>query len=306
MSPKEDSKASDATITVNVDDFTRTRDNVIASLAQLAKAVTTVQEAYINHANTVLGRDPVPLLDLSHLTSGITGALYGSGARGTSPGANADTDGKKKRKRAPPDPNAPKRALTPFFLYMQHNRSVIAKDLGPNAKPKEVSDEGTRRWAEMEESEKEIWKKLYADNLAEYRKKVVAYKAGLPYEDDLKAENQLHQGMETGEPSDESEEEEEEEEGEEEEEEESSPEPVREPTPPRSGKRRRSEGKPSLTKETATPSAKKESPEKKKRTSARKEKETQDEQPPASARKTASAEAKRTKKKRKSEVGNEE
>ncbi|RAL17578.1 HMG box protein [Aspergillus homomorphus CBS 101889] len=305
MSRKEDSKASDATITVNVDDFTRTRDNVIASLAQLAKAVTTVQEAYITHANTVLGRDPVPLLDLTHLTSGIAGALYGSGAREMSPGANDDQ--KKKRKRAPPDPNAPKRALTPFFLYMQHNRSVIAKDLGPNAKPKEVSDEGTRRWQEMGEPEKEIWKKLYADNLAEYRKKVVAYKAGLPYEDDLKAANQLHQGMETGEHSDDSEDEEEEEEDEEEEEEEeSSPEPVREPTPPRSGKRRRSEGKPALTKETATPSAKKESPEKKKRTSARKEKEKEDEQPPASARKTASGDAKRTKKKRKSEVGNEE
>lgn len=63
---------------------------------------------------------------------------------------------KRKRKRAPPDPNAPKRALTPFFLFMQHNRSKIADELGPQARPKEVADEGTKRWATLPESQKEV------------------------------------------------------------------------------------------------------------------------------------------------------
>ncbi|OJJ75085.1 hypothetical protein ASPBRDRAFT_193750 [Aspergillus brasiliensis CBS 101740] len=278
---------------------------VVSSLVQLSAAVSELTKAYLNHADTVLGRTPTAL-DISSIT-GITSSLYESGllgARATSPGAKSEAGEKKKRKRAPPDPNAPKRALTPFFLYMQHNRSRIAEELGPNAKPKEVSDEGTRRWAEMPEVQKEVWKKLYADNLAVYKEKVKAYKAGLPYSDDAKAASQLHQGIEGAEATEASEDEEQE--SEEESEEESSPEPVKEPTPPRSTKRRRSEGKPAA-KEAATPSdKKKESPEKKKRgAAARKEKEQ--EETPASARKAAGAENKRaTKKKRKSEAGAEE
>lgn len=63
---------------------------------------------------------------------------------------------KKKRKRAPPDPNAPKRALTPYFLYMQHNRQKIAAEMGGSARPKDVADEGTRRWATMPAEEREV------------------------------------------------------------------------------------------------------------------------------------------------------
>ncbi|PYI05027.1 HMG box protein [Aspergillus sclerotiicarbonarius CBS 121057] len=304
MSRREDSKARDATITVDIEDFTRTRDSVVSSLVQLSAAVSELTKAYMNHADTVLGRTPTSL-DISSI-SGITGSLYESGllgARPSSPGAKSEVGEKKKRKRAPPDPNAPKRALTPFFLYMQHNRSRIAEELGSNAKPKEVSDEGTRRWAEMPEVQKEVWKKLYADNLAVYKEKVKAYKAGLPYSDDAKAASQLHQGMEGAEATDVSDEEEQGSEAESEEE--SSPEPVREPTPPRT-KRRRSEGKPAA-KEVSTPSEKKrESPEKKKRgAAARKEKEEQE--APASTRKAAAGDNKRAnKKKRKSEAGAEE
>ncbi|KAH8422594.1 high mobility group protein [Aspergillus melleus] len=313
MSRKEDSKAKDAVVSVNVEDYTKTRDSVIISLAQLQSAVSDLSRAYINHTNTVLNPGSSNI-DFGSLTSGITSTLFESGllgARPTSPGAKSEVGEKKKRKRAPPDPNAPKRALTPFFLYMQHNRAKIAEELGTSAKPKEVSDEGTRRWADMPEAQKEVWKKLYADNLAVYKEKMKAYKAGLPFGDDdsAKAANQLQQDVEGisasgAEETDDEDEEEEEEaqepepepEQEEEEIEESEPEPVKEPTPPRStAKRRRSEGK---TKETSTPVVeKKESPEKKKRTSARKAAE----ELPASARKPA-ADNKRTKKKRKSEA----
>lgn len=68
----------------------------------------------------------------------------------------AEEGGKKKRKRAPHDVNAPKRALTPYFLYMQHARSQIHKELGDQAKPKEVADEGTRRWGIMQPNEKSV------------------------------------------------------------------------------------------------------------------------------------------------------
>ncbi|KAI9043085.1 uncharacterized protein KD926_004588 [Aspergillus affinis] len=366
MSRKEDSKAKDAVVSVNVEDYTKTRDSsnsnssrsalpardlvasiaratssihgatsgvhavatfpsdqaqltytqVIISLAQLQSAVSDLSRAYINHTNSVLNPGSSSI-DFGGLTSGITNTLFESGllgARPTSPGAKSEVGEKKKRKRAPPDPNAPKRALTPFFLYMQHNRAKIAEELGSAAKPKDVSDEGTHRWADMPDAQKEVWKKLYADNLAVYKEKMKAYKAGLPFGDDdsAKAANQLQQDVEGisasgAEETDEDDEDEEEEvqepepepEQEEEEVEESEPEPIKEPTPPRStsAKRRRSEGK---TKETSTPVVeKKESPEKKKRTSARKAAE----EPPASARKPAAD--KRSKKKRKSEAADE-
>lgn len=140
---------------------------VILGLAGLQSAVSDLSRAYINHANTVLNRGPITVE--SNLGAGLTGGLattllenglLGAGLqRHSSPPEApkaAEVGDKKKRKRAPPDPNAPKRALTPYFLFMQHNRPQIASDLGPEAKPKEVSDEGTKRWAEMGEADKMV------------------------------------------------------------------------------------------------------------------------------------------------------
>lgn len=124
-------------------------------MSNLQAAVSDLTRAYITHTNTVLHPS---LSDLSH-AGNITAALLENGVlgvRSSSPGAKSEAGDKKKRKRAPPDPNAPKRALTPYFLYMQHNRPLIAQELGPSARPKDVSDEGTRRWSEMPDSQKEV------------------------------------------------------------------------------------------------------------------------------------------------------
>lgn len=59
-----------------------------------------------------------------------------------------DAKSKEKKKR-PHDPNAPKRPLTAFFLYMKYARPVIQKEMGDTARPKEVADEGTARWGTM-------------------------------------------------------------------------------------------------------------------------------------------------------------
>ncbi|KAL4763402.1 uncharacterized protein BDW70DRAFT_131656 [Aspergillus foveolatus] len=296
--PKNDSK----TVTIDVEEFTKTRDSFLAKLAQLQSLTFELSRAYINHTNAVLGQDNANV-DISAITNTLAASLRDTGvlaAAGT--GSGAESGEKKKRKRRA-DPNAPKRTLTPFFLYMHHNRARIAEELGPDAKPKDVSNEGTRRWAEMPDSQKEVWKKLYADNLAAYREKVAAYKAGLPFDrdDNDKAADQLHLDVAAAEASDEEEEEEEEDEHgeEEEEEEESSPEPAKEPTPP-PPKRRRSEGKPS--KDVSSPVVEKkgrnESPEKKRRGAAKKDKEE--------PRKSLGGESKRSKKKRKSDVGGDD
>ncbi|EFW14779.1 conserved hypothetical protein [Coccidioides posadasii str. Silveira] len=151
--PDQSSKDSTAIVTVNIDDFTRTRDSVIIALASLQSAVSDLSKAYINHANTVLNRGP-SALDIGGITSSLLENGLLNVARPPSPGPEGER--KKKRKRAPPDPNAPKRALTPYFLYMHHNRQKIADELGQNARPKEVADEGTRRWAAMNAQEREV------------------------------------------------------------------------------------------------------------------------------------------------------
>lgn len=142
------------------EDVHLTFQQVIVSLATLQSAVSDLSRAYIQHANTVLNRGP-PTLEPGFLTTSLAGVATGLidpalVGRPASPTAKSDTGDKKKRKRAPHDPNAPKRALTPYFLYMQHNRAQIAQELGANAKPKDVADEGTRRWAEMPEAQKDV------------------------------------------------------------------------------------------------------------------------------------------------------
>lgn len=136
---------------------------VIVSLATLQSAVSDLSRAYINHANTVLNRGPISLE--GGLTSGLAGGfassllenglLSGAVAQHAF-GQDAGAGEKKKRKRAPHDPNAPKRALTAYFLYMQHNRQLIANELGPDAKPKDVAEEGTARWANLNPEEKAV------------------------------------------------------------------------------------------------------------------------------------------------------
>lgn len=136
-------------------------DQVIVALATLQSSVQDLSRAYIQHANTVLtpGKHGMNPID-ANLTSILTesGLLTGQPAHAAAPvaPAEAEADGKKKRKRTPHDPNAPKRALTPYFLYMQSARATIAKELGDSAKPKEVADEGTRRWTEMSPAEKSV------------------------------------------------------------------------------------------------------------------------------------------------------
>ncbi|EER29263.1 hypothetical protein D8B26_000556 [Coccidioides posadasii str. Silveira] len=298
--PDQSSKDSTAIVTVNIDDFTRTRDSVIIALASLQSAVSDLSKAYINHANTVLNRGP-SALDIGGITSSLLENGLLNVARPPSPGPEGER--KKKRKRAPPDPNAPKRALTPYFLYMHHNRQKIADELGQNARPKEVADEGTRRWAAMNAQEREVWQTLYKQNLNVYKAKMKAYKAGLaiPVEDEAvneaaAAQQQLHEGVRQATEDRSSEE------SSSSEEEEATPEPPREPTPPRSSKRRRTlDAKlPAPVASPPKPSPpKKPSPEKKKRGKAAAEEKPKRAQPAVAE--TPKSE-KKTRKKRKSEA----
>jgi HMG (high mobility group) box len=85
---------------------------------------------------------------------------------------------KKERKKRTHDPNAPKRPLTPYFLYMQTARPIIASDLGEGAPKGAVQEEGQRRWSVMDPNEKQGWNQAYQYNLRLYNARVHSYKAG--------------------------------------------------------------------------------------------------------------------------------
>lgn len=87
---------------------------------------------------------------------------------------------KKERKKRTHDPNAPKRPLTPYFLYMQTARPIIASDLGEQAPKGAVQDEGQRRWSVMTPNEKLGWNQAYQYNLRLYNARVHSYKHGNP------------------------------------------------------------------------------------------------------------------------------
>jgi len=149
---------------------------VVTGLATLQDAIQTLSSAYIKHTNAVLGEHGAgldvesalaklgenPLLKLGELHRAISPA-------GKSNVAGDAAGGKKERKKRQHDPNAPKRPLTPFFLYMQTARPIIANDLGAEAAKGAVSDEGTRRWGTMAAEDKQVSNytpnsALYTDN----------------------------------------------------------------------------------------------------------------------------------------------
>ncbi|KAI9682955.1 MAG: hypothetical protein M1829_006391 [Trizodia sp. TS-e1964] len=153
-----------------------TEKQVVTGLATLQSAVQDLSRAYIAHTNTVLGQAPGSSLSYPAFALNLGDVILGG--RGITPGPGGSDQAQPKRKRKKTkDPNAPKRPLTAYFLYMQHARPLIGKDLGDKATPGEVSREGTRRWNAMDEPEKAMWQKYYAKNRLEYQNKVTEYKA---------------------------------------------------------------------------------------------------------------------------------
>ncbi|KAJ5586816.1 uncharacterized protein N7459_002581 [Penicillium hispanicum] len=291
MAPKQESPA---TVAVNISELQDSKDAVLMRLMALQSYIADLSKAYLEHSNNVINGGPATI-NIPALPTAITDLTV---ADQTAP--KPEADGKPKRKRQPADPNAPKRPLTPYFLFMQNNRHLIQEELG-DVKPKEVADEGTNRWQSMDDNEKQVWKDLYNENYEKYKVDVANYKttrkAGEDQDQDPAA-SQLQQDFAGAENAAESSGEESAE-SESEEEEEESPSPVQPPkekTPPRSSaKRRRSEGK--AAKAVAETPAKQTSPQKKSKTTKNAE--------PASAAKAdpkEKAESKRKGKKRKSEA----
>jgi hypothetical protein len=147
------------------DDFFRQQSlmwsKVVTGLATLQDAISTLSTAYIKFTNGVLGEHgaglDINLIAANLADNPLLGSIQQLARAATPPKAaeGAATD-KKERKKRQHDPNAPKRPLTPFFLYMQTARPIIANDLGPEAAKGAVSTEGTRRWSTMLPADKQV------------------------------------------------------------------------------------------------------------------------------------------------------
>jgi hypothetical protein len=137
----------------------------------------------------------------------------------------------------------------------------------------------------------QVWNEEYQKNLAVYRVKTAAYKAGQPVPSDEEAQRLVEAGKVPAAIIEEPVEAEEEEEEDDEEEEESSPEPVKAPSPPKS-KRRKTSEKVAPVVEPAPAPAVKASPKKEK--SGKKAKKEVTPPPPPAA--TASEKKKKSKK----------
>jgi hypothetical protein len=135
-----------------------TPSQVVTGLATLQDAIQTLSSAYIKHTNAYLGEHGAGLEVETALSRLGDNPLLGGlgGFRGTTPAQVAPVDAKKEKKKRVHDPNAPKRPLTPYFLYMQTARPIIAEDLGPEVAKGAVSNEGVRRWKDMADEDKQV------------------------------------------------------------------------------------------------------------------------------------------------------
>lgn len=134
---------------------------VVTGLATLQSAVSDLSRAYIAHTDTVIGRGNASSLEQLNISNPLAGENALFGQRGPTPAPTTEVAAEgKKRKRAPHDKNAPKRALTPFFLYLQTARSTIAAEMGAGKTAKEVQDEGGKRWREMSDDDKKVCTQL--------------------------------------------------------------------------------------------------------------------------------------------------
>lgn len=133
------------------------QSKVLNGLSKVEQSIQELTRAYTTHSNNILGKISDSPLELFNLAGPIldVNTLFTGQSDLQRPNQLAELSaGKRKKKQF--DPNAPKRPVTPYFLYMLTERGKIAKDLEDGHSAKAVADEGTKRWNEMPPEEKEV------------------------------------------------------------------------------------------------------------------------------------------------------
>ncbi|KEY71138.1 hypothetical protein S7711_00960 [Stachybotrys chartarum IBT 7711] len=182
---------------VDNDSFLTVRDSAVGRLHTIHELLRSFTLDYIRQTNLLLGiGEPT--------AEGVQPDFHANFDNAAAalimpvPELAAPVEEKKERKKRTHDPNAPKRPLTPYFLYMQHARSIIANDLGAEAPKGAVQEEGQRRWAHMTPREKQGWNNAYQYNLRLYNAKVHSYKNGNPLAKNMSDDESLKYAEENG------------------------------------------------------------------------------------------------------------
>ncbi|KAG5985420.1 hypothetical protein E4U55_002341 [Claviceps digitariae] len=173
---------------VDNESFLRVRDSAVGRLSTILELLRSFTQDYVRQTNLLLGEATAEGQGdlLSSFETAAATLMMPMPGDLTGP-----VEEKKERKKRTHDPNAPKRPLTPYFLYMQHARSIIANDLGTEAPKGAVQEEGQRRWANMSPTEKKGWNTAYQYNLRLYNARVHSYKAGNPLAKNMDDEEAL-------------------------------------------------------------------------------------------------------------------
>ncbi|KAM7209371.1 hypothetical protein V8F20_000421 [Naviculisporaceae sp. PSN 640] len=160
---------------IDVENFIRVRDSVFQRFMTIQDLIKSFSADYLRQMNLLLGQGDISNngLDFDQLTT-----TFGNIAPIQFAPPPPPVEEKKERKKRTHDPNAPKRPLTPYFLYMQTARPIIANDLGEDAPKGAVQEEGQRRWSVMGAAEKAGWNNAYQYNLRLYNARVHSYKHG--------------------------------------------------------------------------------------------------------------------------------
>lgn len=121
---------------------------------QLNGAIEGAIKAYITHSNHVLEGTET----LNHESLNILSNISLHVAQAGQKIKDEEVEEKPKRKRTvkPKDPNAPKRPLTAYLLYLEEMRPIIQQDLGEGQKRGDISAEGTRRWHLLTSAEQQV------------------------------------------------------------------------------------------------------------------------------------------------------
>ncbi|KAI5864904.1 hypothetical protein GGS23DRAFT_562312 [Durotheca rogersii] len=163
--------------TIGIEEFIRVRDSVYARFNTITGLMKSFSDDFLRQTSLLIG-EPAPFDNGASHSVNLIAGLDGISSQLADFGAHAEE--KKERKKRTHDPNAPKRPLTPYFLYMQTARPIIANDLGQDAPKGAVQEEGQRRWGSMTPNEKNAWNNAYQFNLRLYNARVHSYKAGNP------------------------------------------------------------------------------------------------------------------------------